>query len=64
MKHFVFVGSMGGTQPENFLNTIGKKPDGTGGDILIWKRLVLWDDMPTRGRRGGVPLMVVNERSW
>lgn len=23
VKHFVVVGSMGGTQPENFLNTIG-----------------------------------------
>lgn len=39
VKHFVYVGSMGGTQPENFLNTIGKRDDGTGGDILLWKRL-------------------------
>ncbi|CAM9797206.1 unnamed protein product [Laminaria digitata] len=38
VKHFVYVGSMGGTQPENFLNTIGKQDDGTGGDILLWKR--------------------------
>ncbi|CAM9519240.1 unnamed protein product, partial [Ectocarpus fasciculatus] len=37
VKHFVYVGSMGGTQPENFLNTIGKQEDGTGGDILLWK---------------------------
>jgi len=30
---------MGGTDPSNFLNTIGKNKDGTGnGDILIWKR--------------------------
>jgi len=37
--HVVLVSSMGGTQPDNFLNTIGKKPDGTGhGDILLWKR--------------------------
>ncbi|CAM9472080.1 unnamed protein product [Ectocarpus sp. 6 AP-2014] len=38
VKHFVYVGSMGGTQPDNFLNTIGKQEDGTGGDILLWKR--------------------------
>lgn len=31
--------SMGGTDPSNFLNSIGKNPDGTGnGDILLWKR--------------------------
>ncbi|KAG5184320.1 hypothetical protein JKP88DRAFT_198712 [Tribonema minus] len=38
VKKFVFVSSMGGTQPDNFLNTIGRKKDGTGGDILLWKR--------------------------
>ena len=38
VSHFVFVSSMGGTQPENFLNTIGKQDDGSGGDILLWKR--------------------------
>jgi uncharacterized protein YbjT (DUF2867 family) len=38
VRQFVMVSSMGGTQPENFLNTIGKRPDGTGGDILLWKR--------------------------
>lgn len=38
VKQFVVVGSMGGTQPENFLNSIGKREDGTGGDILLWKR--------------------------
>ena len=36
--HFVFISSMGGTQPDNFLNAIGKRPDGSGGDILLWKR--------------------------
>lgn len=36
--HFVIVSSMGGTQPENFLNAIGKQEDGSGGDILLWKR--------------------------
>jgi len=36
--HFVFISSMGGTQPDNFLNSIGKQPDGSGGDILLWKR--------------------------
>ena len=38
VKQFVFVSSMGGTQPDNFLNSIGKKADGSGGDILLWKR--------------------------
>jgi hypothetical protein len=38
VKKFVFLSSMGGTQPDNFLNTIGKQPDGSGGDILVWKR--------------------------
>lgn len=38
VRHFVFIGSMGGTQPENFLNSIGRRADGTGGDILLWKR--------------------------
>lgn len=39
VKRFVFVSSMGGTQPDNFLNSIGKSDeDGSGGDILLWKR--------------------------
>ncbi|CAM9798633.1 unnamed protein product, partial [Phaeothamnion confervicola] len=38
VKQFVFVSSMGGTQPDNFLNSIGKRADGKGGDILLWKR--------------------------
>jgi uncharacterized protein YbjT (DUF2867 family) len=39
MKHVVVVGSMGGTDSTNFLNTIGKNADGSGnGDILLWKR--------------------------
>lgn len=38
VKKFVFISSMGGTQPENFLNSIGKQADGSGGDILLWKR--------------------------
>lgn len=30
---------MGGTDPTNFLNAVGKNPDGSGnGDILLWKR--------------------------
>jgi hypothetical protein len=30
---------MGGTDPDNFLNQVGKNADGTGnGDILLWKR--------------------------
>eukprot|EP00638_Chattonella_subsalsa_P010948 CAMPEP_0117790734 /NCGR_PEP_ID=MMETSP0948-20121206/8441_1 /TAXON_ID=44440 /ORGANISM="Chattonella subsalsa, Strain CCMP2191" /LENGTH=298 /DNA_ID=CAMNT_0005620659 /DNA_START=158 /DNA_END=1054 /DNA_ORIENTATION=+ len=38
VKQVVIVSSMGGTQPDNFLNTIGKDEDGKGGDILLWKR--------------------------
>ena len=39
MNHVVIVSSMGGTDPNNFLNKVGKKRDGTGnGDILLWKR--------------------------
>jgi len=39
VKHFVFLGSMGGTQPENFLNSIGKiEGDDKSGNILLWKR--------------------------
>jgi uncharacterized protein YbjT (DUF2867 family) len=38
-KHIVLVGSMGGTDPSNFLNSVGKDKDGNGnGDILLWKR--------------------------
>ena len=39
MKQVIIVSSMGGTEPTNFLNSVGKKPDGSGnGDILLWKR--------------------------
>mmetsp|Transcript_39054 Transcript_39054/g.85617 ORF Transcript_39054/g.85617 Transcript_39054/m.85617 type:complete len:343 (-) Transcript_39054:374-1402(-) len=39
VKRVVVVSSMGGTDENNFLNTIGKNKDGTGnGDILVWKR--------------------------
>lgn len=39
IKHVVVVSSMGGTDPDNFLNSVGKKADGSGnGDILLWKR--------------------------
>jgi uncharacterized protein YbjT (DUF2867 family) len=39
MRHVVVVSSMGGTDPTNFLNSVGKNADGTGnGDILMWKR--------------------------
>jgi uncharacterized protein YbjT (DUF2867 family) len=39
VKQFVFLSSMGGTQPENFLNTIGRrKNDEKSGNILMWKR--------------------------
>jgi NAD(P)H-binding len=43
IQHVVVVGSMGGTDPKNFLNNVGKRTnrDGTttgNGDILLWKR--------------------------
>lgn len=39
VRHFIFVSSMGGTQPDNFLNTIGKvEGDDKSGNILLWKR--------------------------
>lgn len=38
VEKVIVVSSMGGTQPDNFLNSIGKKEDGTEGDILVWKR--------------------------
>jgi nucleoside-diphosphate-sugar epimerase len=39
MKQVIIVSSMGGTDPSNFLNSVGKNADGTGnGDILLWKR--------------------------
>jgi len=39
VEHVVIVSSMGGTDPDNFLNKVGKRPDGSGnGDILLWKR--------------------------
>jgi hypothetical protein len=40
VKKVVVCSSMGGTQDDNFLNTIGRQEDGTGGDILKWKRKV------------------------
>jgi NAD(P)H-binding len=39
MKQVIIVSSMGGTDPSNFLNAVGKNAGGTGnGDILLWKR--------------------------
>lgn len=39
ISHVVLVSSMGGTNPDDFLNKLGKDEDGQGkGDILIWKR--------------------------
>ena len=38
-KHVVICSSMGGTNPENPLNKLGRSEDGkTGGNILLWKR--------------------------
>eukprot|EP00558_Chaetoceros_sp_UNC1202_P006753 CAMPEP_0197233708 /NCGR_PEP_ID=MMETSP1429-20130617/1702_1 /TAXON_ID=49237 /ORGANISM="Chaetoceros sp., Strain UNC1202" /LENGTH=310 /DNA_ID=CAMNT_0042692013 /DNA_START=104 /DNA_END=1036 /DNA_ORIENTATION=+ len=39
ISHVVLVSSMGGTNKDDFLNTLGKDKHGNGnGDILIWKR--------------------------
>lgn len=38
MKKVVVVSSMGSNDPDHFLNAVGKNPDGSGGDILLWKR--------------------------
>lgn len=39
VKQVIVISSMGGTNPDNFLNRVGKNHDGTGnGDILLWKR--------------------------
>ena len=39
IQHFVFLSSMGGTDKENFLNTIGRVPENElSGNILLWKR--------------------------
>eukprot|EP00594_Rhizosolenia_setigera_P021134 CAMPEP_0178979358 /NCGR_PEP_ID=MMETSP0789-20121207/25790_1 /TAXON_ID=3005 /ORGANISM="Rhizosolenia setigera, Strain CCMP 1694" /LENGTH=236 /DNA_ID=CAMNT_0020669439 /DNA_START=51 /DNA_END=761 /DNA_ORIENTATION=- len=39
INHVIVVSSMGGTDPSNFLNSIGKNADGSGnGDILLFKR--------------------------
>lgn len=38
VEKVIVVSSMGGTQDDNFLNSIGKKEDGSEGDILKWKR--------------------------
>lgn len=39
LDQVVVVGSMGGTQPENFLNSIGKiEGEERSGNILLWKR--------------------------
>ena len=36
--HVVICSSMGGTNPENPLNNLGRNTDGKGGNILLWKR--------------------------
>ena len=39
INQVVMVSSMGGTQPDNFLNTIGRvEGDDRSGNILLWKR--------------------------
>lgn len=36
--HVVICSSMGGTDPANMLNSLGRKADGSGGNIILWKR--------------------------
>lgn len=38
VSHVVICSSMGGTNPANPLNALGRAPDGSGGNILLWKR--------------------------
>lgn len=38
VSHIVVCSSMGGTNPDNPLNQFGRNEDGTGGNILLWKR--------------------------
>ncbi|CEM02666.1 unnamed protein product [Vitrella brassicaformis CCMP3155] len=38
VQHVIICGSMGGTNPSHPLNNLGKKADGSGGNILQWKR--------------------------
>ena len=37
-SHVVICSSMGGTDPENRLNSFGRDGNGKGGNILLWKR--------------------------
>lgn len=38
LDHVVICSSMGGTNPENPLNNLGRDDTGQGGNILLWKR--------------------------
>jgi uncharacterized protein YbjT (DUF2867 family) len=38
VSHVVICSSMGGTDPENGLNKLARNEDGSGGNILLWKR--------------------------
>ena len=38
VQHVSICSSMGGTDPENPLNRLGRSDDGKGGNILMWKR--------------------------
>lgn len=38
VSHIVICSSMGGTNPANPLNSLGRGDDGKGGNILLWKR--------------------------
>lgn len=49
VAHVVVVGSMGGTQPDNFLNQIGD------GSILVWKRAAEIELV-----RSGLPYTIVH----
>ena len=53
VKHVVICSSMGGTQPQNFLNTIGQPADGRGG-LAVQQRPARWRRDGRRLRRPGV----------
>lgn len=49
VKHIVYIGSMGGTKPDHFLNQLGQ------GNILLWKRKAELHLM-----RSGIPYTIIH----
>jgi hypothetical protein len=65
MKHVVVVSSMGGTNPTNFLNSVGKDKNGDGdGDILLWKRKAEMYLIEVRNHRNEVCIDILRRRDF